>query len=72
MKEYKVYCDKCGKEFTYATEKWASIARLYKLKRFQIMKLYYGNMSGYDYVKEEYELCNDCTKALTDWLRGKE
>lgn len=65
-----ITCDRCGKQFEYANEKWAAILRAKKLKPFREIKLYYGNLSGYDYSESNYELCGECTTKLDRFLRG--
>lgn len=63
-------CDRCGKQFEYRNEKWAAILRARKLKKFRVIKLFYGNLSGYDYIQEDYDLCGECTDKLKEFLRG--
>lgn len=67
-----ITCDRCGKQFEYRHEKWASILRAKKLKMFRITKLFYGNLSGYDYAECSYELCGECTKKLDEFMRGEQ
>ncbi len=69
MQKY-ITCDRCGKQFEYRNEEWAAILRARKLKKFRVIKLFYGNMSGYDYAEYDYDLCSECTKKLEKFLRG--
>ena len=64
-----ITCDRCGKQFEYRNEKWAAILRARKLKKFRVIKLLYGNLSGYDYTQEDYDLCGECTKKLREFLK---
>lgn len=64
-----IKCDRCGKQFEYRNEKWAAIIRARKLKKFRVIKLLYGNLSGYDYTQEDYDLCGECTKKLREFLK---
>ena len=59
-------CDRCGKELKYIG--WTSVLRG---SRIGFLKLYNGNLSGYDYSRNEYELCTDCTNGLCDFLNMK-
>ena len=67
-----ITCDRCGKYFEYRNEKWAVILRARKLKKFRVIKLFYGNMSGYDYAEYDYDLCGECTKRLKEFLNEGE
>ena len=67
-----ITCDRCGKRFEYRNEKWSAILRAKKLKKFREIKLFYGNLSGYDYAEYSYELCGECTKKLDEFMRGEE
>ena len=69
MTQKYLICDRCGKEFEYRNEKWAAILRARKLKKFRVIKLFYGNLSGHDYMQEDYDLCGECTKKLEKFLR---
>lgn len=72
MTQKYLICDRCGKEFEYRNEKWAAILRARKLKKFRVIKLFYGNLSGYDYAEYDYDLCDECTKKLEKFLREGE
>lgn len=65
-------CDRCGKQFEYRNEKLAAILRAKKLNKFRVTKLFYGNLSGYDYSESQYELCGKCTKKLDKFMRGEQ
>lgn len=65
--QYKI-CDRCGKRIIYIG--WTSILR--KPKRIQWTQYFNGNPSGYEYCKQEIELCAECTKALNEFMRGGE
>jgi hypothetical protein len=65
-----ITCDRCGKQFEYANEKWATILRAMKLKKFRATKLFYGNPSGYDYSEYSFDLCRECSDALDKFLEG--
>lgn len=65
-------CDRCGKQFEFRKTKCAAIVRAKKLKKFRVIKLYYGNPTGYDYAEYEHELCGECTKKLDKFLKGEE
>ena len=66
MAIYKfITCDRCGKQFEYRN-------RAMKLKKFRVTKLFYGNLSGYDYSESSYELCGECTKKLDKFMRGEQ
>lgn len=67
-----VECDRCGKRFEYRNEMWAAIIGARKLKKFWVIKLFYGNMSGYDYAEYDYDLCGECTKRLKEFLNEGE
>ena len=67
-----ITCDRCGKQFEYRNEAWAAILRATKLKKFRVIKLFYGNLSGYDYTESVYELCDECTKKLDKFMRGEQ
>lgn len=67
-----IKCDRCGKEFEYRDTKWATILKEKKLKKFREIKLFFGNLSGYDYTEYSYELCGECTKKLDEFLRGEQ
>jgi len=67
-----ITCDRCGKQFEYRNTMWAAILKEKKLKKFREIKLFYGNLSGYDYSESSYELCGECTKKLDAFLRGKQ
>ena len=71
MKRTETYCDKCGKPFKYSQTMWAGILRGLKPRNIKLTKLYYGNMSGYEYSDRCYELCGECTKDLENFLRGE-
>ena len=66
-----ITCDRCGKQFAYRNEQWVAILRVKKLKPFRVIKLFYGNLSGYDYAEYNYELCGECTKKLDKFFRGE-
>ena len=65
-----ITCDRCGKQFEYRNKTWAAILRARKLKKFRVIKLFHGNLSGYDYMEEDYDLCDECTKKLKEFLKG--
>lgn len=65
-----VECNRCGKRFEYRNEKWAAILRLRKLKKLHLVKLFYGNPSGYDYAEYDYDLCGECTEKLNEFMKG--
>lgn len=67
-----ITCDRCGKQFEYRNEEWAAILRAMKLRKFRVTKLFYGNLSGYDYSESSYELCGECTKKLDKFMRGEQ
>lgn len=73
MATYKVIaCDRCGKQYEYRNTMWAAILKEKKLKKFREIKLFYGNLSGYDYSERSYELCGECTKKLDKFMRGEQ
>ena len=57
----KTVCDRCGKEIKYLG--WTS-------KIFRVRKIFNGNPSGYDYSDCTWELCNECTKGLKEFMKG--
>lgn len=65
--EYKV-CDRCKKKIEY--KGWTGIFKR-PLKNVKLRKLYYGNISGYDYSDNEIEICADCVKSFEKWLKGR-
>ena len=65
-----VECDRCGKRFEYRNEMWAAILRIKKPKKIRVIKLFYGNLSGYDYTQEDYDLCGECTEKLKEFMTG--
>ena len=65
-----VECDRCGKRFEYRNEMWAAIIRARKLKKFRVIKLFCGNLSGYDYAEYDYDLCGECTEKLKEFMKG--
>ena len=65
-----ITCDRCGKRFEYRNEKWATILRAMKLKKFRATKLFHGNLSGYDYNEYSFDLCRECSDALDEFLEG--
>lgn len=71
MIKSSVICDRCGKTFKYSQTEWGAKLTRYKLKPVKILKLMYGNPSGYDYVERKYDICGDCTKALDAFMRGE-
>lgn len=64
------FCDRCGKLMKYVgwTAKLKNISK--KGKTVKIHKLLNGNLDGYSYSDNYYELCADCTKELEDFLRN--
>lgn len=67
----KKVCDRCGEEMVY--KGWtAKIKGIKKTgKEINILRLYCGNPSGYDYIESGAELCVDCTKKLDVFLSGQ-
>lgn len=71
----KNMCDRCGKEIKYVG--WTAILKNVfrgkpgkKNKRIDVLQIYDGNPSGYDYTEYSCELCAECTEKLTDFLHG--
>ena len=71
MKKTSVLCDRCGKDFKYSKTMWAGILRGMKPRSIKLTKLFYGNMTGYDYSDSYYELCGECTKELENFMKEK-
>lgn len=67
----KNVCDRCGKEMIYIgwTAKLKNVVK--KGKRIRILKLYDGNPDGYSYSNRTYDLCEECTKKLEEFLKGE-
>ena len=65
-------CDRCGKEMEYSG--WTSrvINGVKRGKRVKIRKYFDGNPDGYSYSDWDYEMCNECTKKLEEFLRKRE
>lgn len=70
--EYQV-CDRCKKKIEY--KGWTGIFKRplknVKLRNIKLRKLYYGNVSGYDYSDCEMEICADCVASFEEWLKGE-
>ena len=60
----KHICDRCKKEIKYFG--WTALIK--KSIRIKVRKLYNGNHNGCSYSDYDYELCNECTKALGSFL----
>jgi hypothetical protein len=60
-------CDRCGKEFNY-------IGGLFKLQGFKLAYLSWRfncyNSQGYHrQISRHYDLCNDCARAVDEFIR---
>ncbi len=64
----KRVCDRCGNEMKYVG--WTSVLTN-RYSSIKILKLLNGNHSGYDYGRNEYEMCTDCTKEFEKFLNSK-
>ena len=65
-----VECDRCGKRFEYRNEMWATFLKVKKPKKIRVLKLFYGNQTGYDYAEYDYDLCGECTEKLDEFMKG--
>lgn len=69
---YTDVCDRCGKPLN-KKEGWTSRLKFWpkkKINRKVYLSTYFcGNNSGYDYTENEWELCDDCTRKLIDFLK---
>lgn len=68
MKQTIILCDRCKKPIEYAG--WTGILITPKPKRVFIREIFNGNPSGYDYCDIQRELCADCMKSFSKWLKA--
>ncbi len=66
-------CDRCGREIQYVG--WTALIQGFRkpyVRRFFARKLFNGNHNGYNYSDWQFELCNECTKALEEFMKNSE
>lgn len=68
----KKTCDRCGKEIKYIGWTYRLENVFKKGSKISILMLFNGKASGYSYSRMSYELCEECTKKLRDFLNRKE
>lgn len=68
----KKVCDRCGKEIKYLgwTSKLENVFK--KGSRISYLSIYNGNPSGYEYNRQQFEMCAECTKDFREFLLGEE
>ena len=68
-----IVCDRCGREIKYVG--WTSLLLGFRksyMRKFYIRQTLNGNPSGYNYSDWDFELCNECTKALEKFMENSE
>ncbi len=65
----KKVCDRCGEQIKISG--WTSKLPWKRSRRIKLLKLFNGNLDGYSYSEEEYELCRKCTMKLSLFLERK-
>lgn len=65
----KEVCDRCGEPIQ--TIGWTSKLSRKQPCKIDLLKLFNGNLDGYSYSEEQYDLCCECTRKLSLFLRNE-
>lgn len=60
--EVHIYCDRCGKRCTYDNHKRGTVLKLDRGER--------DTMHDYHNFTKTYDLCDECSDGIVDFLKG--